>query len=828
MPLESKARPPLSGGLARGTDAINLVGFAHAHESAFQKVADQWDCVIMSRAPGWVCQQLIEEGYGSKGFHVKAKSCNWGPAAGFILEDIRLTKTDKLAFQHQEVQGRINYQPDLYRELNGLEDTETWRIPLSISDERVKFLENNQKELGIIDFNRSPDEHSIHITAARKSPSDLPEGNELARKYADIVSRSRRTDDGSELELKFVLMKNQELWGVYFDPGEEVCQKKSEKYSGLTPVMALTDPLNPISFPEHKRAITGDYDLFAIFPRDRLLTDGIGYEEDQLDLRIARIDEKSSFKEGHPDYGHVHQRIMILIYELNKAVYKQDVREAYKRSYGSNLSQETEADIEELVQEVWIHDELQPASRKRKDPLKESRHALPPIRKMVHHNDEGGRPQAPEIEYDLIGFVPYQKRAFGIQNLTQLKDFLKSLIILGFKIPINPSWRGDLESLGSDVFVPDKWANPWEDYKFGVQEAKAMSMPHSSENNIFSNLTKEPISLNGMKIIFDQTASVYPVSLQTKSIALQSWGTQAISKALEVEQEIVQNALYLPWPDAELTEFANNAIRGLPNMYPKILTGIHHLNSPNVASGTYKPLASLNPNVKLYLMTHGHDTIPIFYIPGKTTSYDGEAINNKGVFTPAELAKWIENDGLSKEHRDLELLVCSAALSVGSKATVKKRQEIQDKADKVRKEMREIEVETQEMQQKIQKMGKEVESLQIRRLEQEIKMRAQREAILKGELKQLGENFKEISTEPSEFRDSHQVIPLAAQFVQALKNRGYSKIRVTSYAGEVSANFGQHHPFDTDENSRGRGQVWVNVDGSRRYKPGKDHKQVWL
>ncbi len=51
------------------------------------------------------------ESYASKGFHVKSKSCNWGPMAGFVLSDPRFTKTgserEAMEGQRKEVQKAI-------------------------------------------------------------------------------------------------------------------------------------------------------------------------------------------------------------------------------------------------------------------------------------------------------------------------------------------------------------------------------------------------------------------------------------------------------------------------------------------------------------------------------------------------------------------------------------------------------------------------------------------------------------------------------------------------------------------------------------------------
>jgi hypothetical protein len=61
-------------------------GFPLYISYAFLHTAAETNSVILSRVPGGVGSDLIEEGYDLKGFHIKAKSCNWGPMAGFICQ----------------------------------------------------------------------------------------------------------------------------------------------------------------------------------------------------------------------------------------------------------------------------------------------------------------------------------------------------------------------------------------------------------------------------------------------------------------------------------------------------------------------------------------------------------------------------------------------------------------------------------------------------------------------------------------------------------------------------------------------------------------------
>jgi len=98
------------------------------HARAFQEVADAFTCIIMSRSVNLDCTGLIAEGYASKGFKVKAKSCNWGPASGFVAADTRMSKLGLAAKKGQ--------QDDITNALQAKAGT----TPVLISDKRVQYL----------------------------------------------------------------------------------------------------------------------------------------------------------------------------------------------------------------------------------------------------------------------------------------------------------------------------------------------------------------------------------------------------------------------------------------------------------------------------------------------------------------------------------------------------------------------------------------------------------------------------------------------------------------------------------------------------------------
>src|SRR5262245_11817174 len=116
--------------MVRGSEAYALTGIPASHAEVFQATANATGCMISSRAVGKYATGLIMESYASKGFHNKAKSCNWGPMAGFVLADPRFTKA-----------------PEVDKQAKALRDAQhegATEVPVIISEARRRWLlENN-------------------------------------------------------------------------------------------------------------------------------------------------------------------------------------------------------------------------------------------------------------------------------------------------------------------------------------------------------------------------------------------------------------------------------------------------------------------------------------------------------------------------------------------------------------------------------------------------------------------------------------------------------------------------------------------------------------
>ncbi len=456
--------------------ASRATGISDDHaRKAFQNVADKWHCVIISRAVGKACAGLIREGYASKGFHVKAKSCDWGPMAGFLLEDYRLTKRNKGV----DEKGWKKQEKDIDEPFKHGFCSFT---PLLISEDRVKFiLKNGYARL---------EDNSI-------SPDKLPNRFDVDAASPDAETFSftliKNTGEKQVLSLK-PAQKGKSLWGVYFAENTEVNQREKKKdKNGLIPVRAIVnakgtvpDDIKNAKLTQrylanlgwvngYRGACTGDYDLFAIFPPTAKMAKekkqlgwvgNIPFEMDGVDIRPVKLgikgaNAKEQLKREHPDYGNMTARIYMIRDDLNSAFQAVD---------------------------KWID------------------------RIMVHHSDEGGRPFWPELDYPLHAFVPNEKDHYAIEDQKDLVGFFKRIDKLGYKIVVPPNWEDELglKKIHLNYAVP-KWTK-------AIRKRADLVRQKSSAQSIANAFAegKPLVMLNGMKVIFDEAVPIQPVNLIPK------------------------------------------------------------------------------------------------------------------------------------------------------------------------------------------------------------------------------------------------------------------------------------------------------------------------
>jgi hypothetical protein len=180
-----------------------------------------------------------------------------------------------------------------------------------------------------------------------------------------------------------------------------------------------------------------------------------------------------------------------------------------------------------------------------------------------------------------------------------------------------------------------------------------------------------------------------------------------------------------------------------PGLDPEMQGGIDALvywkwvDKADVHVGGGRSLGNLDEKKKLYLLCHGHGAMPLF-------------CTKAGRWTAAQLADLMMTDGLKAGHREIEMLVCHAGESITTNDASEQRMAIYH----------------QHAQAKAQGNNAAMQKLEAKFM----KVVAQ-------------------GPGPAVFSHADQVIPLCAQFIDALKQRGLTNIRVTAYKAAVSQAF---------------------------------------
>ncbi len=112
--------------------ALEHSGIVPSHKQAMLQTASQNNCIIMVRPVNKLSTDLISEGYATKDLHVKGKSSDWGPQAGFICCDQKFSKLAK-----KKPQDISKFNSKVKESIQG---NYAKQVPLLISEGRLKSL----------------------------------------------------------------------------------------------------------------------------------------------------------------------------------------------------------------------------------------------------------------------------------------------------------------------------------------------------------------------------------------------------------------------------------------------------------------------------------------------------------------------------------------------------------------------------------------------------------------------------------------------------------------------------------------------------------------
>jgi len=202
-------------------------------------------------------------------------------------------------------------------------------------------------------------------------------------------------------------------------------------------------------------------------------------------------------------------------------------------------------------------------------------------------------------------------------------------------------------------------------------------------------------------------------------------------------------AVYCPGIDKEMKKSIDEMIRK------------EWIDKAQVYSATNGGLGQIEPDRRLYIMAHGNKVLPIFQ-------------TKLGRWTAEAMVKLLVQNGLRKDHRDIDLIVCGAGASVSDIKTLNARLPQYEKL------------------------------LQAEGNEQKHKK------LLEEWTKKVGNSkptqyFGKTEKKP----EMMQVVPLAAQFAGMLKAYGFTNFRVICYRLPVSQVFSQAPPGKIPLDTRG-------------------------
>lgn len=379
-------------------------GISSAHAQSFLAAAKQEDCVILTRTPGKACLGPLAEGYDAKGFHIKGKSCDWGPMAGFLCVEPFFNKNG-VGGAAGNLKAHLHSLADAYETPKGAERGVTCGVvQLEISEERRAWLLANgyiqQKIDQIVCEGEAP-----LPGATTKVPWMMQRDVKTGRWLVFYDPRALpRYQDGGDKVAEFT-KKVAELAATIKAP------EIPSRFAGYRPLLALTNPYPPYSDADgYKNAVTGDFDLFAVWPRS---TDSAKVKE--FAVRVGGMQATTTTKqigdaEGASSIGSVSGNISNGVYRIGQML---------NSIIGARTNQ------------ARVN--------------------------RIFHSDEGGRPGIDAID-SSVAFTPDGRIYLFPQGSREFGEFVVECAKARFALFLNKAWIAPLrEMLGATGKSTEAW-----------------------------------------------------------------------------------------------------------------------------------------------------------------------------------------------------------------------------------------------------------------------------------------------------------------------------------------------------------------------------------
>ena len=477
-------------------------GFPDKMRACFKGVADNLNGVVSTRVPGGATTQLIEERHDLKGYFIKAKSCNWGPMSGFLCRHPAFNKNGAFGIE-SNLTSHYDYKKKYLVAKFGMNDTDTdfvarAFVPLKITPARKKtaFLKKPLLANAIgtdtvygLDTNAVPDkttgerDHSKATVVMEflmkkdtttslwslyygkvytRIPDNAKPPKYTQKEYlpADYTNAGLKKDKngtvikpGVGLGFSRLVAEPAPDSTVQLDTSAlaQLSQKLSGAFNITRPagfnewrtidgIMNPNPPYPAGNADHYKNAVSGDYDLFAVWPD---IPAG-GFQE------LVRISE-----EGLVNDPRIARNVEYINYEelpLNERYYLLPVA-------GKKFSLEIRASRNVYMEFIPGFESIGNLESSLKGNVNEAvTLAVGSLNTFVDtkypktnglvafHSDEGGRPGVNDIEYPVAFFLP---KAFadwcGLNTALLIQSHAQFLALINFLkgwyyIPLNWGW----------------------------------------------------------------------------------------------------------------------------------------------------------------------------------------------------------------------------------------------------------------------------------------------------------------------------------------------------------------------------------------------------
>lgn len=428
--------------MLKGDPAIRECGFVMAHAKVFSSIANALEVVIVSRALNPLSTGLLEESYAAKGYHIKAKSCDFGPMAGFVCLEPNFSKKGPEGAESQ----RKEHAASIGKHHCGAEH-------LCISTDRLDALVKHDMVLKLSEGSGG----LVQLQGHKNVPSAL-KGIKFVAKETGKGLWALYVDPKSCKAIK--------KWAIFHEGKIVEVTEAPGKEPGI-PIFGLTNPTNVPEFGaqprNHKAAVAGDYDLFCLCPRlgsDKAKWTKRPMQLEHMPLNLQlQLDAKNL---GESVYG----PLITYLCELPPKA-KEKLGKALE--LGKVDPETLKNKVLELAKAKRLKD-FYSAARGVLADVKEDPHQgnITVLGKMVKaklnaeviktgyqggyvvmHSDDAGNPFSAEPDYPLMAFVPGDE-PWALQNASELEEFYTSLLLTKNKtfnkaghlydVTLNPNW----------------------------------------------------------------------------------------------------------------------------------------------------------------------------------------------------------------------------------------------------------------------------------------------------------------------------------------------------------------------------------------------------